>query len=156
VSEAGSGWVGDEVASDLVEYLILAVPGADSLAVLVPALADLVASGVVRILDVVAVARDSGGAITVRELEEVESLRPLADMDGEVGRLLSANDIELTSLAVRPGTTGVVLVAEDRWLRSLAVAAREAGGQIVAGERIPAARVQAVLDDAPDSAWGGS
>jgi Family of unknown function (DUF6325) len=146
----------DEVQTDLVEYLILTMLGAQSLAIVAAALTRLVESGVLRILDVVVVVRDGSGAITVRELDELESFEPLTQVDGEVGRMLSAKDIRSASLAVRPGTTGVVIVAEDRWARSLAAATRDAGGQIVAGERIRAARVRAVLDAAADGARGGS
>ena len=45
------------------------------------------------------------------------------------------------------GMPGVVLVTEDLWAKSLSTAAQRAGGQIVAGERIPASRVEAALGD---------
>jgi hypothetical protein len=54
----------------------------------------------------------------------------------------------MVSLAIQAGTVGVVLVTEDRWAQPLALAAERSGGQIVAGERVPAARVEAVLADA--------
>ena len=136
-----------DVAADLVEYLIVAMPDLDSLADVVPALAELVAAGVMRILDVVVLVRDSDGAVAVLELEDVGSMAALSEVEGEVGGLLSDGDVEFCAFAIRPGTAGIVLVTEDRWAQPLAVAARRAGGQIVAGERIPAARLEAVLRD---------
>jgi hypothetical protein len=41
-------------------------------------------------------------------------------------------------------------VAEDRWAEQLSLAARGVGGRIVAGERIPAPRVEAAVADAPE------
>ena len=133
----------DGVATDLVEYLIVAVPDLDSLADVVPALAELVEAGVMYILDVVVLTRDSEGAVAVLELEDVGGMAALAEVEGDVGGLLSDSDIEFCAFALRPGTAGIVLVTEDRWARPLAIAARRAGGQIVAGDRVPAARVEA-------------
>ena len=92
--------------------------------------------------------RDATGAVTVVEVESIESMAPLRDLDIEVGGMLTEHDLELASLALKPGMPGVVLVTEDLWAKSLSTAARRAGGQIVAGERIPASRVEAALGNA--------
>src|SRR5262249_5987951 len=63
----------DDVVTDLVEYLIVAVADRDALAGVVPALAELVETATVRILDVVALVREEDGTITVLELEEIGS-----------------------------------------------------------------------------------
>lgn len=132
-----------DVADDLVAYVIVAMPDLDSLANVVPALAELVAAGVMCILDVVVLERDRDGTVAVLELEDVGSMAALAEVEGQVGGLLSDGDIEFCAFAILPGTAGIVLVTEDRWARPLAIAARRAGGQIVAGDRVPAARVEA-------------
>ena len=151
------------VAIDVVSYLIVVMPNLASLAKLVPALAELVGSGMMRILDVVVLERDVADAISVFEPDAVDSLAALAAVEYDGGGLLSERDLEFVSLALRPGTVGVVLVVEDRWALSLAAAARQAGGEIVAGERVPSVRVEAVLADAatrtdatepdPDEQW---
>lgn len=146
LDNAGAGRFGD-VATELVAYLIIVLPDLDSVAKLVPGLAKLVESDVTRILDSVVLARDSAGAVEVFEPETLESVAPLAEMQHDVGRLLTDRDIELASSAIRPGTVGVVLVTEDRWAEPLAAAAANLGGHIVAGERVPASRVEAALAD---------
>lgn len=133
--------------ADLVEYLILAMPTVGSLSAVVQPLTDLVAARLLRILDLVVVARDLDGAVDVLELESVASIADLCDVDGDVGGLLSNRDVEIASLAVRPGKAALLLVLEDCWARPIAEAADEVGGGIVAGERIPAARVNEVLAD---------
>jgi hypothetical protein len=142
-----------DVVADLVEYLIVAVPDLDALASLVPALAAMATSGLIRILDLVALVRHPDGAIEVLEFEAVRSLEALAEVEGQVGRLLSDHDIAMASVALRPGTAGIIFVTEDRWAEPLSMAARRAGGQIVAGERVPPARVQAALADSSDEPY---
>jgi hypothetical protein len=139
-----------DVVRDLVGYVIVVVPDRDSLSEVVPALADLVEAGAIRILDLVVLDRDGEEPASVLEFEEIDSLHALADLEGDVGGLLSEHDIEMASLALPSGTSGIVLVTEDRWAEPLSSAARRAGGRIVAGERIAPARVEAALADHAD------
>ncbi|MGH9251319.1 MAG: DUF6325 family protein [Acidimicrobiales bacterium] len=146
----------EEVTTDLVQYVVVVVPDQDALATVAPALAELVQAGRIRILDLVVLVRDHEGAVTVLELEAVESMRTLRHVEGELGDMLSENDIALASHALRPGATGIVLVTEDRWAAPLSAAARRAGGLIVAGERIPPSRVEQVLASPPEDEQGGA
>lgn len=146
----------DDVVPDLVEYLIVAVPDVDSLASLVPPLATMARSGTIRILDVVALARGSDGAIEVLEFETVSSLAALATVEGQVGCLLSDRDVAMASVAIVPGTAGLVLVTEGRWAHPLSAAAHRVGGRIVAGERLPPSRVEAALAESPGEDDGGA
>jgi Family of unknown function (DUF6325) len=144
---------GDGVATDLVEYFIVSVPNVESLVGLGPALVKLVKRAAIRILDVVVLVKDADGAVALLELDAVDSMTALRALDNDVGGMLSDHDLELAALALRPGTTGVVIVTEDRWAKPLSTAARRAGGQIIAGDRIPASRVESILaekfDDQP-------
>jgi Family of unknown function (DUF6325) len=135
----------DPVVTDLVAYFVIAVPDLDSLDRAVPALANLVEAGAIRILDLVTLEKDGDGGLAVREIEAVASLAGMAAVDGEVGAMLSDDDIELVSSVVDPGTAAVVLVIEDRWAGPLSQAVQGVGGEIVGGEHIPRARVEAVL-----------
>jgi hypothetical protein len=134
-----------EVATDLVEYLVIAAPDRESLASLVPALTDLVESERIRVLDMVVVVRDSDGTIEMCEVDRVDSVAALAGLQRDVGGMLSEHDIALASLALGPNSAGIVVVSEDRWAAPLSAAARDAGGSIVGGDRIPASRVEAAL-----------
>jgi Family of unknown function (DUF6325) len=146
----------DHVVHDLVEYFIVAMPDLGSLATLAPALVQVVKSAAIRILDLVVVVKDSEGVVTALELEAVESMASLRGLTVEVGGMLTDHDIGLASFALRPGSAGVLLVTEDRWAEPLSAAAQRAGGQIVAGERIPAPRVESVLaKPSDDDTTGG-
>ena len=144
------------VATDLVEYFIVAVPDVESLVGLGPALAKLVKRAAIRVLDVVVLVKDDDGEVTLLELDVVDSMASLHELDHHLGGMLSEHDLELASLALGPGTTGVVIVTEDRWAKPLSSAARRAGGQIIAGDRIPASRVESVLAEKSDNQARGT
>jgi hypothetical protein len=150
----------DDVATDLVEYFVVAARDLPSLDGLAAALADLVEQKAIRILDLVVVVKDERGGVSQLELDAVDSLAVLRALDDDIGGMLSDHDIELAAMALDVGSTGVILVTEDRWAEPLSVAAKRAGGQIIAGDRIPASRVATVLaglhDDVPASTDGRS
>ena len=142
--------------SDLVEYLIVVAPDQDALGTVAPALVELVENDTIRILDLVVLARESDGAVTVLEAPAIAGGADLARLDVTVGGMLTAHDVELAAMALRPGTAGIVLVTEDRWAEPLSAAARRAGGRIVAGDRIPPARVERVLAERFDEDGAGA
>ncbi|WP_244928467.1 DUF6325 family protein [Nocardioides sp. W7] len=143
----GSGGNGDAEAvprpdPDLIEYVVISLPELSSSPGVGRALRSLVESSRVRILDLVGVVTDSHGRYSVTEPEFVASLADLQGVAGEVGGMLSEDDIVLACRALRPGTSALILVVEDRWAQELADAARAGGGRIVGGERIPRHRIE--------------
>jgi hypothetical protein len=134
-----------EIATDLVEYLLLVIPGPDALTAVGPELVCLVDAAAIRVLDLVVVTIDDDGQSAVIEIDAIDGLEAVSEMTACYGALLSRHDIELVSLALRPGDCAIVLVAEDRWAEPLALAARSLGGEVRAGERISRARVEAAL-----------
>ena len=124
---------------DLVEYVVINLPDLSSSMRVAQALRALVESSRIRILDLVGVASDAHGRFVATEPELVAALADLRTVEGEVGGLLSEDDIALACRALPPRSSALILVAEDLWAQELADAARAGGGQIVGGERIPAA-----------------
>jgi hypothetical protein len=139
---AGTGHEGTEPDLDLVEYVVISVPDLSSAAAVGAALKQLVESRHIRILDLVGVNTGPGGRVTAVEPELLSGLEALDDVDGEVGGLLSEDDIALASGALHPGTSALLVVVEDRWAQQLADAARDCGGRIIGGERIPRHRLE--------------
>jgi len=72
------------VAIGPVEYLIVGFPGNEFNGEIAPALADLVESGTIRLLDLVFVAKDADGNVAIVEYDEHDGLRAFAEIDGEV------------------------------------------------------------------------
>lgn len=147
-AERRSSEAATESDADLVEYLVVRVPDlGGSLRTVTPALADLVASAAIRILDLVCVSKSAeSGELTVVEFEEAEGMSALENVDGEIGGLLSAHDIQTASRPLPAGSSAVLLVVEDRWAQGLSTAARRAGGRVVGGGRVARPRLEAVLE----------
>jgi hypothetical protein len=100
-------------------------------------LAALVDAGVIRLLDLVVVAKSRSGAIEAYEVDDLDPtdlLRPLGD---GLPSILAAQDVVDLAAAVLPGSTAGVLVWENTWAAPLAGAARRSGGKLVASGRIP-------------------
>jgi hypothetical protein len=132
-----------DIDVDLVEYVMVEVPELSSLDRVATALAELVRSHAIRILDVVTVVKASDGSVEV-----LETLRALGQVGGYFGGFLSSRDLILAAQAVAPGSTAIVLLAEDRWAEPLSGAARAAGGRVLGGERVPRSRIYPALADA--------
>ncbi len=132
-------------SGDLVEYMIVVAPDIEAVPGLSLAVAELAARSMIRILDAVVVARHRDGSIDVHEVAGNDDFVELRSVMHNEICLLSDHDIALASLALPAGSAGLIVVVEDQWAESLSTAARRAGGRIVAGERIPARRVQRVV-----------
>jgi len=120
-----------------VEYVILGFPGSQFTGEIVPQLAKLVDDGVIRILDLVVVAKDADGSVFGMEVDEHDSLVIFTALDGEVGGILGEEDIEHAGEGLEPNTTAVLLVWEDLWAVPLLESLLNVGGVLIEGARIP-------------------
>jgi hypothetical protein len=141
----------NDIATDLVEYLVVVIPGPHALASVGPELERIAESSAIRLLDLVVVNVDQDGTPQLLEVDSVPSLAGIRQAASCYGVLLSRHDVELVALALQPGHCAVVLVAEDRWAEPLAAAVHAVGGEIRAGERISRHRVEAALARAAQS-----
>ena len=137
------------IDTSLVECLVVVVPEMISLGSVAAALAELVQTAAIRILDLVVVTRRrSDHEVQVLEPEASESLPDML-VTNELGGLLSENDIALAGTSLLPGAVGLVMLIEDRWASPLSSAAKRAGGLVLGGQRVPRARIEAALIDRP-------
>jgi hypothetical protein len=134
-----------EEARGSVELAVISFPGSKFNGEIVPALADLVDSGVVAILDLLVVSKSVEGDVLALELGEMEDGGMFDDLDGDVMGLLSAEDIEAAGQLLEPGNTAALIVWENTWARKLIGAIRDAGGELVAHDRLDAETVNAVM-----------
>ena len=120
-----------------VEYLILGFPGNNFTGQIVPELAKLIDSGLVRIIDLTFISKDADGGVTVVEYDAVEELAAFAGLDGEVGGILSDADIAYAAESLEPNSSAALLIWEDVWAGPFAAAVRNANGVILEGARVP-------------------
>ncbi len=103
-------------------------------------------SGVVRLLDLLAVTRDADGAVRLVEREELDPR--FGDLDVPEQGLVGEDDVMDAAEDLDPGQTALVVLLEHVWARELTAAVRTEGGELLAAHRIPAA----VLDEVEDAA----
>jgi len=125
------------MASVPIEYLVVAFPDGNISDEIAPELADLVDKKVIRILDIVFLAKDTAGEVNVLEFDELENMARFAGIDGEVGGLIGPDDLDFVAGELDPGCAAAVLLVEDLWAASLASALDRSGGVLLEGARIP-------------------
>jgi len=114
----------------------------------VQAILDLVASGTVRLLDLVFVERHSDGSFDIIELEQIGDEIVLADVTLDASGIAGDEDVQEIAELLEPGSTGAVLVIEHLWAKTLASRFFESGGVVLHSERIPAPVLNAVAAEA--------
>jgi hypothetical protein len=133
------------VATGPVEYIIVGFPGNKFTGEIAPALRDLVERRMIRILDLVFITSDADGNVSTIEVDEHGDLAEFAELDGEVGGIISEDDVEYAALDLEPNSSVALLVWEDTWATPLVEALRGAGGVLLEGARIPADLVESAL-----------
>ena len=129
-----------------VEYIVVGFPENQFDGTIIPALADLVEKGLVRILDLMFIAKDVEGNVIGFEYEDIPGVvAGLAELEGEAGSLLSEEDIEVVAEELEPGSSAALLVWEDVWASPFQEAVRRCGGELLAGGRVPAVVIEAAL-----------
>jgi Family of unknown function (DUF6325) len=132
-----------------VEYAILTFPGNKFTGDVAPALARLIESKTIRLLDMLFVGKNDDGDVVVIEFDELDELAVYAELDGEVGGVLGAGDIAYAAETLEPNSSAALLVWEDVWATDFASAVLGSGGALVESGRIPAAIAAEVFADLP-------
>ena len=99
-------------------------------------------SGIIRVMDVVIVAKAEDGTVMAQELGDLGEMDELSRLETELAETLAAEDIEHFAGPMEPGTVAGILIYENLWAAPFASAARRAGGQLIANGRIP---IQAII-----------
>ena len=122
-----------------VEYMIVSFPGNQFTGEIAPALAKLIESNTIRIIDLAFVGKDADGAVAAFELSDLhEDVRRGLDALGLEGSgFLGEEDMMDAGEALEPNCSAALLLWEDVWAAELAKAIRGAGGELVALGRIP-------------------
>lgn len=129
------------------EYLVLEFPGERVTEEVAEALAELVASQAVRVLDLVFLHKDADGVLVWFEADESDSpdADVLAVLDAEHCDLVSEDDIRLAGASLAAASCGCLIVVENLWEARLEQAVRRANGRVTADERVSRDDAQAAL-----------
>jgi len=122
-----------------VEILVVSFPGNEFNGEIAPALADLVQTGLIRVIDLVFVTKDADGSVVGIELSELDdavtaAFEPHVE---EPNGLLAEEDIEDLGADLAPGSSAAILLFEHVWATRFRDALLGSGGELVADIRIP-------------------
>jgi len=120
-----------------VEYLVVGFPDGTVSDDFALELAKLVDNQTIRLLDLVVLTKGDFGDVAIAEFDELDQFACLTEIDGEVGGLIGAEDIDFVGADLDPGSAAAVLLVEDLWAASLADALDRNGGFMLDGARIP-------------------
>ncbi|HEY7731060.1 MAG TPA: DUF6325 family protein [Gaiellaceae bacterium] len=122
-----------------VEYMIVAFPGNKFRGEIAPALADLVESETIRIIDLTFVGKNAEGETISLELNDIDpEIRDAFESAGrEISGLFSEEDLQLAAESLPPNSSAALLLWENLWATELAQAIRNAEGEILQLQRIP-------------------
>jgi Family of unknown function (DUF6325) len=127
-----------------VDWIVVEFPGSRFNGEIAPVLDDLVARGLIRVLDLLILKKGDDGSLEAFELSDLDGseLGQLRSYEAGLAMVLSEQDVKDLAETIDPGSSAGVLVWENLWAAPFGTAVRQAGGQLVASGRIP---VQAVL-----------
>jgi Family of unknown function (DUF6325) len=137
-----------------VEYMIVAFPGNRLKGEIVPALAELVEAGTLRIIDLAFVMKDADGAVVTAEMADLDSevFKAFDALSPETMGLLNQDDLAAAGEELEPNSSAALLVWEDRWATKLRDAIMNAGGELLDLERVPHEIVNAAMEFAEQNA----
>ena len=130
-----------------VEILVISFPGNEFNGDVAPALAELVKSGLIRVIDLVFVTKDAAGDVAALELSELDestsaAFRPHVE---EPSGMLAEEDIEDLAAELAPSSSAGILMFEHVWATRFRDAVVDSGGELVASIRIPKEAIDEVL-----------
>ena len=130
-----------------IELLVLKFPGNQFTGEIVPALAELVDSGLIRVIDILFVNKDQDGNLTMTEIND------LADDDyavfdpvvSDVTGLLTEDDARELSEGLDNNSSAAMMLFENAWATRFRDAVVNAKGEVLVNVRIPQAVIEEVL-----------
>jgi hypothetical protein len=131
-----------------VDFLAIEFPGGRLTSAGFERLLSLVDQGIVDILDMEFIAKDTDGKskkIDVWEFAVPDGV-DLSAWAGASSGLLDDSDVGLISAAMHPGSVAVVVIYENRWVLGMVEAWRRDGARLIASGGVSADDIVAALD----------
>jgi uncharacterized membrane protein len=129
--------------------MVVAFPGNQFKGEVLPAIAEQVEKGTIRIIDLAFVSKDADGNVTALEVSDLDSeigqaLHAL--LGDEKGGLINDEDIMAVAEEMEPNFSAGLLVWEDVWATKIKNSIIDAGGELWDLERIPYQVVDAAIE----------
>jgi hypothetical protein len=124
-----------------LELLVVGFPGNQFTGEALPALAELVDHGTIRVIDLLFVGKDDDGNVVAFELADAgDEVRATfgALVAGDEADLLSEEDVDDVADVLEPGSSAAMLLFEHTWATRFRDAVVASGGVLIDSIRIPA------------------
>lgn len=130
-----------------VQYFVFAFPKNQFKGEIVPALADVVSQGLIRIVDIAFVMKDEAGNIATMEINDLDDaeFNAFGEIVEHADGLLSESDLLELAADIPPNNSAALLVFEHTWAIGLAESIRNAKGEVVAQGFVPREVVEQVM-----------
>jgi hypothetical protein len=131
-----------------IDFLAVEFPGERISAPGFEQLLSLADQGVIDILDLEFIAKDSAGGASKVDVDELSNpdAVDLSAWKGASSGLLDRTDVDEIAAAIQPGSVAAVIVYENRWVLSLVNTWRRDGARFIADGGVSASDVVAALD----------
>jgi hypothetical protein len=131
-----------------ISYLIVEFRGNTMTGEGLANLIDLVDQGLIRILDLTFVTRETDGTVRALDLRDIDhdGTLDLTIFEGASSGMLDDSDLADAAPAIEPGSSAGILVFENRWAAPFTEALRRSGAELVAAGYIPQDALLASLD----------
>jgi hypothetical protein len=131
--------VAEEQTLGPISYLIVEFPGNKMTGEGFPILLDLVDRGIVRILDLKFITKETDGSVRALELMDLDQdgTFDIAIFEGASSGMIDDSDVAEAGSAIEPGSSAGVLIFENRWATPFVQALRRGGAELVAAGYIP-------------------
>lgn len=130
-----------------IEMLVVKFPGNQFTGDILPALAELVESETILIVDLLFLHKDAAGQVTLLEFSDLDpDLFNLWDpLITDITPLLNDDDAYALAAGLENDSSAGVMLFENTWAARFAEAVRNAQGEVVVNERIPRVVVEELL-----------
>jgi hypothetical protein len=139
----------DELELGPVDVVVIGYPPeAPRTGEAIPLFVDLVDRGIIRVLDVLMVQKDSEGIVSGLEIADLDGdgVDDLLVFAGARTGMLGEEDAGTAGEALQPGEAALMICFENAWAAPFASAVRRNGGRMLAFERVAAQDVLDTLD----------
>jgi hypothetical protein len=131
-----------------VDVYIVGFPGNNFRGEIVPAILEQVENGVIRVVDLLFVAKDLEGNIAVLSIEDLgPEGAAFAEVDVVQAGALNEEDADEVAEDIPAGSSALLIAYENTWMQDLVLAFARADAVVIDQIRIPADVVNAVVAD---------
>jgi hypothetical protein len=129
-----------------VDVYIIGFPGNKFSGEIVPAILDQVGKGVIRVIDVLFVAKDLEGNVAVLTIEDLgPEGAAFAEVDVIQAGALNEEDADEVAEDIPAGSSALLIAYENTWMQDLVLAFARADAVVIDQIRIPADVVNEVV-----------